>query len=79
MAVNLDSDVYLCPVHLVPTGQPGACEHCGRALVGCRPGDPDDPCRRPMMDQSGRILTRAPLWWLRYSVKELAQRFLEKK
>ncbi len=78
MSFNVDSEVYLCPVHLVPTGTPGKCELCGRELVGCRPGDPDDPCRRPMMDHGGRILTRAPLWWLRYSVKELAQRFMEK-
>ena len=78
MAFNADSEVYLCPVHLTPTDQPGTCEQCGRELVGCRPGDPDDPCRRPIMDHSGRILTRAPLWWLRYSVRDLAQRFIEK-
>jgi hypothetical protein len=77
MSLNSDLEVYLCPVHLTPTGQPGACVQCGRELVGCRPGDPDDPCRRPMMDSSGRILTRAPLWWLRYSVKDLAQRFID--
>jgi hypothetical protein len=78
MTANSDPEVYLCPVHLVPTDQPGTCVQCGRPLVGCQPGDADDPCRRPIMDTHGRILTRAPLWWLRYSVTELAQRFIEK-
>jgi hypothetical protein len=31
------------------------------------------------MDKHGRILTRAPQWWLRYSVGELAQRFQDKE
>jgi hypothetical protein len=78
MTLNSNTEVYLCPVHLIPTDSPGVCDQCGRELVGCRPGDPDDPCRRPIMDARGRILTRAPLWWLRYSVSELAQRFIEK-
>lgn len=30
------------------------------------------------MDSRGRILTRAPLWWLRYSVSDLAKRFQPK-
>lgn len=75
MGSQSDLEVFLCPKHLLPTGQPGICADCGLELVGCRPGDPDDPCRRPLIDASGRILTRAPLWWLRYSVKELVQRF----
>ena len=66
-------EVYLCPTHLVPTGKPGVCPECGQELLGCRPGDPDDPCRRPIIDQRGRVLTRAPLWWLRYSIHELAE------
>lgn len=78
MSLNQDVEVYLCSVHLIPTGQPGVCSECGRELVGCRPGDPDDPCRRPLMDSRGRILTRAPLWWLRYSVSDLAKRFQPK-
>ena len=78
MGFNSDVEVYLCSVHLTPTGEPGICPECGRELVGCRPGDPDDPCRRPIIDQRGRVLTRAPLWWLRYSVSELAQRFQPK-
>jgi hypothetical protein len=47
-------------------------------LITCHVGDLEDPCRRPLMDSEGRILTRAPLWWLNQSVAELIQ-FLEKK
>ena len=79
MDFNADIEIYLCPVHLTPTGEPGACPECGREMLGCRPGDPNDPCRRPIMDQRGRVLTRAPLWWLRYSVAELAQRFQDEE
>jgi hypothetical protein len=75
MELNDAVEVYLCPIHLVPTGNPGVCSECGQKLLGCRPGDPDDPCRRPIIDQRGRVLTRAPLWWLRYSITELAERF----
>lgn len=79
MDSNSDLTLYLCPNHLIPSDQPGICPRCDREMVGCRPGDPDDPCRRPMMDQHGRILTRAPLWWLHYSVAELTQRFQDKE
>jgi hypothetical protein len=40
-------------------------------LLTCKPGDPDDPCRRPLIDAKGQIKTRAPVWWLKYSVTDL--------
>ena len=66
--------LYLCPncfhaleaIEAVTT-----CEVCGHTPIVCKPGDPDDPCRKPLMDGDGDVLTRAPQWWIvRY--KELA-------
>jgi hypothetical protein len=56
--------LYLCETCFYASDQPGVCPDCGHELVECRPGTPDDPCRRPLMDQEGRLLTRAPLWWV---------------
>jgi hypothetical protein len=63
--------VYLCPRCLSAEGGPGLCPRCGEARLGCRPGEPDDPCRRPIMDSRGQVRTRAPLWWLRASLAQL--------
>jgi len=68
--------VYLCRRCFVAQAGPGNCPRCGLELVSCRPGDPDDLCRRPLMDAQGRIRTRAPLWWLHFSVGELVERVL---
>lgn len=79
MSINSEIIVYLCPTHLISAGQPGMCPKCDQEMVGCRPGDPDDPCRRPLMDQRGHILTRAPLWWLQYSVSALTQHLTDEE
>jgi len=71
--------VYLCPRCLQGQEQAGDCPRCGEPLLTCRPGDADDPCRKPIMDRHGRVRSRAPLWWLRHSVEELARRFENKK
>ena len=67
----MDEQLYLCPNCFVAGGEPGNCPNCGTLRVGCRPGDPDDPCRRPLIDSRGMVRTRAPLWWLRYTVTQL--------
>jgi hypothetical protein len=64
--------VYLCPRCLSASAHAGACDMCGRERLGCRPGAPDDPCRKPVIDSRGHVRTRAPLWWLRMSVTPLA-------
>jgi len=74
MTCEAEPQVFLCPNCLLPAAEPGPCTRCGRQRVGCRPGDPDDPCRRPLMSLSGRVLTRAPLWWLRHTMGDLANR-----
>lgn len=72
MAIE-DEQFYLCEQCLTPDDSPGACHVCGGRRLECRPGDPDDPCRRPLMDRMGRIQTRAPRWWLRHRVKTLME------
>jgi hypothetical protein len=66
--------VYLCPRCLQAQESPGKCPNDGEELLTCRPGSEDDPCRKPVIDRRGQIRTRAPLWWLRHSIGELAQR-----
>jgi hypothetical protein len=65
--------IYICANCMLPGEDAGPCPRCGRARIGCRPGDPDDPCRRPWIDGQGRVRTRAPLWWLRKTVTSLAE------
>ncbi|MEW6567600.1 MAG: hypothetical protein AB1449_05425 [Chloroflexota bacterium] len=67
------NQLYLCPRCLLPGDQPGPCPRCGQERLTCRPGDPDDSCRRPRVDAAGQIRTRAPLWWLRHTVARLAR------
>ena len=71
-----DLDVFLCPRCLDSQPEAGTCPRCGLERIGCRPGDPDDPCRRPLVDAAGQVRTRAPLWWLRQTVGPLT-RFLD--
>lgn len=63
--------VYVCSRHLIIQAEPGDCPKCGRTLIECTPGSEDDPNRKPLIDQEGRVLTRAPIWWLRKTVTRL--------
>jgi len=63
--------VYLCPRCFEAQNTPGNCPNDGMELLSCQPGDPDDPCRRPLMDNKGNIVSRAPVWWLQYSIRDL--------
>lgn len=73
MADPFAEEIYLCANCMLPGEGPGPCPRCGQLRVGCRPGDPDDPCRRPWIDADGRVRTRAPFWWLRKTVASLAE------
>ncbi|HSB90704.1 MAG TPA: hypothetical protein VLD63_11835 [Anaerolineales bacterium] len=73
---NAPDALYLCARCLLPGDAPGPCPRCGRERLTCRPGDPDDPCRRPVIDAAGKVRTRAPLWWLKESVAPLIGRLL---
>jgi hypothetical protein len=74
MSMSWDDEIYLCPNCFTPGDKPGACPECGTMRVGCRPGDPDDPSRKPIIDENGHVRTRAPLWWLRYTVSQLTNK-----
>ncbi len=65
--------VFLCPRCLTPHGKAGPCTNCGAELLQCRPGDPDDPCRKPLMTRSGQLTSHAPRWWLHYTVSQLME------
>jgi hypothetical protein len=65
--------LYLCPRCLLAGDTPEPCPRCGGTRLTCRPGDPDDPCRRPLVDAEGHVRTRAPLWWLRQTMGPLAR------
>jgi hypothetical protein len=43
----------------------------GRSMLYCDAGCWGDECRKPPMAANGRILTRAPRWWLQHG-SELA-------
>lgn len=79
MGPILDSVVYLCPNCLLPAGEPGECPECGHTRLGCRPGDPDDPCRRPLIDAQGNVRSRAPLWWLQHTVTDLTKQLRQQQ
>ena len=66
--------VYLCARCLLAGDAPGPCPRCGQERLTCRPGDPDDPCRRPWIDAAGKVRTRAPLWWLKQTMVLEAKR-----
>lgn len=78
MTEEFFEEVYLCPKCLEAQASPIPCPNDGTELLTCRPGDPDDPSRRPLMDASGHIKTRAPLWWLKYTVTDLMNLIEEK-
>jgi hypothetical protein len=63
--------IYLCPKCFMTQAAPGVCPRDGSELLTCRPGHPDDPCRRPLINAKGRVISRAPIWWLRYTVRNL--------
>jgi hypothetical protein len=63
--------IYLCARCFSADGEPGLCPRCGTARVQCAVGEPDDPARRPLMDAAGRVVCRAPLWWLAHTTPYL--------
>lgn len=65
--------VYCCTRCTTAAGEGGACDLCGGQRVECQPGATGDPVRRPLIDASGNVLTRAPIWWLRQTVPSLLE------
>ena len=65
MAEETIKKFYMCPKCLEPALEPTPCPKCGGERLRCRPGDPDDPCRKPYLVAAGAGMSRAPIWWLR--------------
>ncbi len=66
--------IYVCRRCLTPSGEFDLCRYCNGEKVACHPGAEGDPLRRPMVDAKGRVLTRAPIWWLHYTMPQLVER-----
>ena len=64
MAEEAIKDFYMCPKCLEPALEATPCPNCGGERLHCRPGDPDDPCRKPYMAATEDHISRAPIWWL---------------
>lgn len=65
--------LFLCPRCLSPWAEAGRCANCGTEVVGCQPGNPDDPGRKPLMTRGGMVKARAPQWWLCHTVTRLIE------
>lgn len=68
-----EAEFFLCPNCFSPGRSAGPCENCGTQVLHCRPGEADDPCRKPLMNALGEVKTRAPLWWLQKNLPALAK------
>jgi|Deesub1362A_J573_1020465.scaffolds.fasta_scaffold03859_2 hypothetical protein len=68
---EISDRIYVCPRCFEVEAQAGKCPRDGAELVRCEPGSTDDPCRKPLMDRQGRVLTRAPRWWLQHTMRQL--------
>jgi hypothetical protein len=58
------TEMYVCGRCFSVDTAAGICPRCGLPRRHCNLGQPGDPCRRPPMDADGRILSRAPQWWV---------------
>ena len=56
--------VYICPRCFSADAAAGPCPRCGLPRQQCQVGAPDSEFRRPPRDATGRVLCRAPLWWV---------------
>lgn len=66
--------LYICARCFRAAEKPGTCKRCGSQLYEFHPGDEDDPCRCPVVDSNGEIVTHAPLWWLRCVAPEMIKK-----
>jgi hypothetical protein len=74
MAYEVVTVFYMCPRCMEAADEPTPCPRCGGERVACRPGEADDPRRRPLMSSTGEVRSHAPLWWLRRMVVLVADR-----
>jgi hypothetical protein len=55
---------YMCGVCFRASSEAKLCH--GRPMLYCDTGCWGDQCRMPLMATNGRLLTRAPRWWLQH-------------
>jgi hypothetical protein len=60
------TDLYLCERCFSAALAPGPCPRCNQPRRHCELGAGDNPCRRPPTDAEGRLLSRAPQWWVQF-------------
>jgi len=60
--MNTNRTFYLCPICFGAFESDG--EHHGHRLIWCDAGEPGDDRRKPVVNGSGRITSRAPRWFL---------------
>jgi len=58
---------YMCAICFRTSKEPETCH--GRPMLYCDTGCWGDECRKPLMTANGRILTRAPRWWLQHRLE----------
>ncbi|MEP7358065.1 MAG: hypothetical protein ABI847_12545 [Anaerolineales bacterium] len=58
------TELYLCERCFSVAEAPGPCPRCHLPRRHCQPGAADSPGRRPPIDADGRLLSRAPQWWV---------------
>lgn len=75
MAMIDTTVVHICPRCLNCEEGQGPCRVCGTEVLACEAGSTEDRIRRPLIDNQGRVRTRAPRWWLRKRVGKLAKYF----
>lgn len=53
---------YMCPVCFEVSKEPR--RHHGREMVSCCAGEPGSYLRKPMTDENGQMVSRAPVWYM---------------
>jgi hypothetical protein len=56
--------LYVCRRCFSAETTAGPCPRCGLERARCEVGAPGARERRPPMDAAGRLLCRAPWWWV---------------
>jgi hypothetical protein len=73
-ATDRKDALYICLHCFSVFKSSGTCTVCSSPVHEFHPGDFEDPCRCPVIDERGEVVTHAPLWWLREVEPELAKR-----
>jgi len=60
--MKVQSLFYLCPVCFQASESRRDCH--SHPMVRCEVGEPDDERRKPLTDESGRLRSQAPRWFL---------------